>query len=720
MAEQYQDFVPATPQQQQQYQDFVPATPEQQQQYQDFVPATATPAPTYAQRALTALEQDPMVNVGIGAWKQIGGAVGGIQKILNQTVGARPQPTDVIEYKQANPTATDDQALTAVQQGFRGPSSQAAQAKAAARADWLLKNSETHGFFQTAGGFGENLGELAFALSAGQPEAGARSAGEIAEQAGKVWRMMEGNSLASRLMRIGWTAMKSAGEQGAQTYIHTGGDTAQAERAAAIAAPLGAAGQAAGEGWGAFRQHLGGVAEEIQPIARNIGGAEFRQLASEIKDPITGAPIASSRAQAFPVEDYPSILRERTAAWKQLQTNQAKTAVANAVQDTNDAINASAVGTNIRSTLPGEVLGQGDRWRYIPPDGSTALTASEARTAMNDIRQEWLSRETTPAEDEQFRQAYDDIQQQVARHDSYLAARPYQLHDPIAAAAGVENWHDAANQLETLSKAKMQQAGVSQEFNKLVEARNAAQDAFDKAMYSGDLHEHIDAQQTLRQASDDLSNFIKTQGAQPQMSPVVLQRAFEEQQTANGLREYGNIIDSHFNLRGARAKAINRPQELRGLSTLTDDIENLKAKYGNVLDPVIGEEGFNHAIELGDLLESPKAERADSILENVTSILKKAYYGGKIRGGLGYGGATLGAYYLTHSLTGTLGGAAVLYTHALYTKVLRAIATNPEVARAFIEGAKSTEPVSVWGPRIAQMLSTAGGMFTRNNNAPTQ
>jgi virulence-associated protein VapD len=688
-------------------------------------PAQPAQPPTFMQTAMTALQQDPImgpqINMGIGAWKQLGGLVGGVQQLVNKSFGKGPEPIDVIEYKKANPDATDEQALAAVNQGFRGPSSQASRAAAQSRADWLMKNSNPEGFFQTAGGFAENLGELALAFASGQPEAGARSAGEIAEQSAKLWKAMEGNSLTSRLLRIGWSAVKSAGEQGAQTYAHTGGDIGQTGTAAAIAAPLGAAGQLAGEGVGAYQRHLARVAQEIQPVPRNIGGAEFTQLASEIKDPLTGAPAASPRASIAPIEDYPEIMRQRVEAWKQLNTNKAKSALANALQDTNDAVNASTVGTNIRSTAPGEVLGQGDRWRYIPPDGSTAMSASEARSAMNDIKQEWLSRDTTPAEDDQFRQAYDDIQQQLSRHDSYLAARPFELHDPIGAAQGVENWGDAASHLESVASAKMQQAGLSQEFNKLVQARNTAQDAFDKAMYSGDLHEHIDAQQTLRQASDDLANFIKEKGAQPENSSVLLQRAYEEQQIANGMRELQNVVDSHFTLREARAKAINRPQEIKGLGTLTDDLEKVHAKYGDVLDPVIGKEGFDHLIEMGDLLESPKAERAHNIVELATSILKKAYYGGRIRGGLGFGGVTALGHFIGHTLGGAAGGAAVLGAHTAYVRTLRRIATNPEVARAFIEGAKSDEPVSVIGPRIARLISTAGGTTTREiPNAPTQ
>ncbi len=654
---------------------------------------------------------DPVTNLSIGAVKQGMGLIGGIMKIAHDKVGAGPQPSDVLEYKQANPTATDEQALDAVSKGYRGPTTTASRDKMAARADWLLRNSETKGFFQGAGGFGENLAELVGLTAAGDPEAAAAHGGpELVGDAAKVWKMMEANTLAGRLLRVGWAAVKGAGEQGAQTYVHTGGNTAQTGVAAAAGGILGPLGQAVAE----IPGFLGRAASEVQPVERTMEGVPYTQLASELRD-AQGRPQAPPRADQFNLQDFPEMAADRLAAFKQMQTNLARRATAAAVADTNDAISASQVSGNIRGTAPTDVVGKPDMWRYIPPDGSASLSAPEARSALDEMKQLWLSKEWPPEQEQQISQAYNDMQSQLERHDSYTASQPYEFQDPANTSAGVNSWRDAANNIDALAKVKGQQLGLSKEFNQLVKARDAAQDAFDQALEGGTWDDRVAAQKQVNQAGDELANFVKTQGAQPQISPVIAGRMLEEQRTANAFREWQNTLDRHLTLTDETQAAVNQPQEMRRQTSFVDDMENLKQKYGDVLNPLVGDQAINHSIELGNTLINPStAGRSQDILENLMLMAKRQMHMGGIRTAFGLGSPALAGFYLLgHSVAGAAGGLAVGATGAGYKYLLRRMASEPEFSQAFINAAKSNSPVSVAAGQLARFVATAGSTAAR-------
>ncbi len=663
---------------------------------------------------------DPVTNLSIGAVKQGMGLIGGIMKIAHDKVGAGPQPSDVLEYKQANPTATDEQALDAVSKGYRGPTTTASRDKMAARADWLLRKSDTNGFFQGVGGFGENLAELVGLTAAGDPEgAAAHSGPELVSDAAKTWKLLEGNGLVNRLARVGLAAVKGAGEQGAQTYVHTGGDTGQAQTAAELGGVLAPIGQALGEGYGAYRQFKGNLAQAVQPIEKEIEGVPYLQLASELRDE-HGAPLAPAAAQKIQLKDEPELLRDRLAAYKQVNTNLAQKAVAQAVADTNDALNASTVGGNIRGTSPSDVVGQADTWRYIPPDGSTSMTAPEARAAMDDIRQQWLGKNWTPQEETQFQQAYDDIRTQLDRRDSYAVSQPYQMYDTAGIANGVDTWRDAATNLDALAKQKMQQLSLSSQFQKLTAARDAAQTAFDNALESGTLDEHIAAQQAVRKTGDDMVNFMRANGAQPQIAPAVAGRALDEQRIANAFRETQNALDKHYTLTSEQAQAIDEPQLFKGRQSFARDIADIKAKYGDVLNPLIGDQGLDHILKLGHSLETPGPERpaADSLTGLVDAIsheYRRLRFGGNMAA-LSGGAGWYGLHLLGHATLGTAGVVGAVAARARYLQLLRMAATNPKTAQAFIDGMKSTAPVKVLGPQLARIFATIGSNTARNLN----
>lgn len=685
-----------------------PVGPQQPQSLGDRIKAGL--ADTWAGKGV-----DPFTNMNIGVVKQGLGLIGGLMKIAHDKVGMGPQPSDVLEYKQANPGATDEQAMDAVNKGYRGPTTQASREKTAARADWLLRNSDTKGFFQSVGGLGENIGELVGLSAAGDPEAGGRAASELVGDASKTWKFLEGNGLLNRLARIGFSATKNAGEQYAQTYAHTGGDTSQAGTAAMIAAPLGAAGQGLGEGYGAYKQFMARAAQDIAPVERELEGSKFLQLASELVDS-EGRPTAPPRAQNVQIGDQPGIMRDRIAAFKQMQTNMAKNAITSMVDDTNKAVAGAGVG----DIMPTQ---EGGGWRYIPPDGSASLNEPEARSALDKLKQEWLGTDWSPEDNHKYQDAYNDLQNQLGRNDSYAVTQPYQLHNTQDIANATESWRDAANQAESLARAKTQQLGLSQEYQKLLSARDSAQEALDKALQNPDPNEDFTdlqrAEQGVKDAGTKLLDFVKEKGTQPELNKVIAQRAEQEQTTANAFRELSNAYDRHMSILTPTAEQISgegftRPQMPRRLTSLSDDIEKIRTKYGDVLNPLIGENGLNHIIELGDMLETPRGNsRAGGMLDMMAADIKRQMHMGW-KAGLHYGGLFGLGSLVTHSVGGGAAVTGLVATRAAYKSMLNEIATNPAKARAVIEAAKSTAPIEKLGPQLSRLFGVSATNAMRN------
>lgn len=441
---------------------------------------------------------------------------------------------------------------------------------------------------------------------------------------------------------------------------------------------------------GALKGSAANIAEKVAPEVRDIEGVKFTQLASEARGPsgeLTAPKIAQKAAQ-YGAE--PALRAERQQAFKQLETNLAKKGVRGALEDTNAAVSKSGAGGNIQATTPG-----GD-FRYIPPDGSTSLTGPEAKSAMDEIEQQWLDRDTTPEQDKAYSQAYSDIKNQLNRQEAYTTnayktAQPYQLHDAEQAASGVNSWRDAANQMDSVASAKMKQLGLSQEYQQLTAARDEAQSEFNKALRNPDLENHIAAQQKLQATSDALEDFVREKGTQPDVPKSIAQRALVEQRTANGFRALQNMMDIHMNLHADTAEAINRPRVTRKLGSLSDHVEAIKSKYGDVLNPVLGDQGLNHITELGDLLNQPKAAKVapKTFMENLARVIQKHFAGG--RGVIaGTGGATL---YLAHGLAHAAGGGAaglgVLGSEAFYRMMVNRMATDPAFSEKIITAAKS-------------------------------
>jgi hypothetical protein len=234
-------------------------------------------------------------------------------------------------------------------------------------ADWLKQNSDTHGFWEGAGGVGENIGELlgpaelmklaeapAAAAKGAQTVEGLTSAQKL-QQGAKVAALLKAHPVVDRLVGIGLRALKMGAETGttagAQTLVDTGGDTRQAAEAAAA----GAAG--------------GGV---LGTVAETVTAAR--------------AAAAARAAQAAAHEAAPAVEAERTAAMLADRQARAQRGIKDVVRDaTENALNRlNEARRPTTRVVPGETVparaGAGTISEDLAAKGAAGKTGSTAST----------------------------------------------------------------------------------------------------------------------------------------------------------------------------------------------------------------------------------------------------------------------------------------------------------------------------------------------------
>jgi hypothetical protein len=287
---------------------------------------------------------DPNVDIPVGFVKSAASGLGGLMHIVQGYTGNGASPSDVMEYKQQNPHASDDDAMQAVKGGYRGPTTQKANAHLAEASDWLTKHGKENGIWQNLGGVGEMAGELLSGL--GVEDAAAEggkvlsSADKLAQQV-RAAKFLENNPKIAKLASIGaravHAAVKTGAETGAQTYVHTGGDTGAATEAAALGAGTG----------GLIEGGLHGgkaLLERAAPAVEDIAGEKVKTLSSQ--KPGTG-PKGSVK-----IDEAPALQQEQQAAAPRVFKNIAQKATHDALEKANQGRRVAGQITNPARMLP--------------------------------------------------------------------------------------------------------------------------------------------------------------------------------------------------------------------------------------------------------------------------------------------------------------------------------------------------------------------------------
>jgi len=496
-----------------------------------------------------------------------------------------------------------------------------------------------------------------------------------------------------------------------QTAAH-GGSASESLESGALAGSLGLALPMAGR---ALFGKAANAAEAIQPTVRDLDGAKFTQLASELRGP-NGEMLNPKALDAANIAREWGVQAERQGAFKQLQTNLAQKGIGNALNDANAAASSSGVAPAIQRTAEG--------WRYIPPDGSTSMSADETRATMNQLKQLWLDKEWSPAQEGQIRDAYNDMARQLQRHDTLNAsplaagaqgpagpnaafqvgAQPFEPHHVDSLVNATSSYGDAASHLRDIANRQLGQISpeLRQQYLNLNSERNALQDDFDAARNDANKRDLI--MQRMDETNQRMEELFKAPGTFGlEDSPAAVASPLKMMRQANAFQKLQNVMDQHFNLRADVAEDINRPRVATRLNSLADHMEQVKQQYGDVLNPLLGDQGLNHITELGDLLKVSKGKMAaKSLLGNATEALKDHLNGVRSIAGAGGMGLAL-AHFLGSNVAGAAGGLGVLGAEGAFRMVRNRIATDPAFATKLIEALRTSQAPEVAGKVLAAL-----------------
>jgi hypothetical protein len=563
--------------------------------------------------------------------------------------------------------------------------------------------------------------------------------GGVVDSFGPIAKALKSSPIAAKVLRT----MVEQGVTGSGMAAVQGGDEGDILMSGVTSALTGGLVEAPG----ARATRLGNIADELQPLEKDIRGNKFTVLKSELRGP-NGESLATPRqTAAADISGQPAIRAERQQAFKGVQTSLAQDGIRGALTDANNVMSSSDIGADVRQTTPG-----GD-WRYVDPNGSMSLTEPQARVVLDDLKQRWLAHaDSTPAQDTQYQQAIDDIQDQLKRKNSYDITQPQKLHDVDGIANATDGYGDAAAHLDAISKQTVQRQMLPEaldQYNQLATERQAQQDIFNNAKTK--LIDRENAEQAINDLNGKMEQLVGQRASYQNLPDRNIVQALKEQKLANGFKMLDNTMDKHFTYTEQAAQTAGAPRTATNIGSLAADIEKVKARYGDVLNPAIGDKGLDHINEIGQYMDMPEGrEHVNNLYGNLQVVLRKHLNGVRNVGGVTVGAGGIGTgLVLSHiagHLLGLSGAAGALGLGGLtaeaassmrnnrmaidagYARAIRArLAANPAFASRFLFGARNM-PASRAAPLLAsQMTSYLRGDTTPpaqpqqgDTNAPSQ
>lgn len=533
--------------------------------------------------------------------------------------------------------------------------------------------------------------------------------------------------LAAKVIR---TMIEQGITGGAQETVQ-GGEPGDIVKSGLISAGVGSLGEAAD----ARMARLGNLADTLEPAQQAVRGVTFRTLRSEAVGE-HGEPLSTpAQRSAADISEQPEIQAERQAGFKQLQTNLAQQATADVLNDANKLRTTTATqppitggeitapafdyttpeGQSLTPEQAQEHLGnlktellsdtvtperekelmnqytdlrdkldaKPPAWSYVSPSGKS-FTPDEARVALRELQQQWLEQDWNPTDNQKFQDAYNDLKGQIDRHEQFNFTQPHlQPHDVQNVVANIRSYGDAADYFNASARQAVQRLGpeAASDYSQLNNRRNVLQNTITRAQ--GDPAMQTAAMEELDGVNQKIEALFKQPEVGTRISDAEVQQGLKEQRLANGFQMLQNMMDRHFTYRADTAQDINAPRVARNLSRLSDNIEAVRARYGDVLDQAIGDKGLNHILEMGKYMDMPQGtERVNSLMGNMAHIIRKYYSG--MRGTVA--GSALGAGLLAHMATHLMGGGlattgAILGAEARAAHTKNRIATDPAFVR---------------------------------------
>jgi hypothetical protein len=474
------------------------------------------------------------------------------------------------------------------------------------------------------------------------------------------------------------------------------------------------------------------TAAELTPIEKESAGVPYTVLPSEIAGPQGQTTATPLQQEAATIGETKAIRAQRQAGFPQLQTNLAKTATENALNASNAAslsdLKQRLVNTDdpqLEQQLQQQINdvqkgGTGaPAWSYISPEGNR-LSPGEARATLQGIREHWMSQDFSPAEDEQIQTRYNDLKDQLDRYDNLAGNQPVSpMYNVPDAVNNTTNFADAANHLRIVGDRALAEMPQSfrERYQNLADTRAKLQDDFDSNAGVPRLQTPIERE--MDRVNDRMNDILNDPQVADRISAPRANQALTDKRLSDAFTAIHNTMTKHTSVPADVAAKLGIPSEPAGLGSLAQDIEAIKAKYGDVLNPVMGAGGLDHITDMGKYMDMPAGkERVDSLLGNMAMILRRHYMGMRA---LAMYPATAGVGYLAH-MAGHLAGVSALSVGALageaqaartrfklatdpvYNRMIRdRISADPAFANRFLFGAKNV-PVTHAAPLLASSM----------------
>lgn len=532
-------------------------------------------------------------------------------------------------------------------------------------ADAIKQRSVVHNFSQEQGSIAEAVMELMAAPEL-VPESGAAALSSHLGQASKLAKVLETYPTIRAAVNTALAVTKGATRAGIEQGVQTGLKTEDPD-AALNAAAVGAATGGVLSGVGS------GVSEGmnlLRPTAETLEGVEVPVGASQ-------RPNASVVAEHMaPAEDVAGLQEARNAAAPQIIQNGARRAALNVLRDVNETRGAMQGPAEEAGIQPGTfkftVAPHGEPVETTDPNFVQKLL-NEAR----DLQESDAFNELGPRQQTRVTRTVDDLSNQLDQYHQERATRPrFTPVDIQSALQHVEDYRTAGD---------IVQNSVDDVYQRM---RGAANEQLDKKW--------------LKQLSPDEFQQLMEQNSE-RFTPADRQIATDTFRKGVALKAYHEAIQQGWNISPAQAEAtadIGGQRIFTGSNRISNEIDDVLAKYGSDLRSMVGEQGIRSIRRLNQLAKDPDTAQGFAKVLRATSAIMRHHYGG-IAGFMGH----LAAPFLGVShITGITGGAAAGYA---LKKVVNRIATNPAIADRVAYAVQHKISSRVAAPLIASMIVRA-------------
>ena len=444
------------------------------------------------------------------------------------------------------------------------------------------------------------------------------------------------------------------------------------------------------------------TAAELAPTETTVRGVPVTLLASELP----GA--TQKQIESATIGETPALRDARQQAWQQLPVNLAKDATTNIVNENNSA-SVADLRQRLRDTDDPDIErqltqqindiqagGQGaPAWNYITPDGQS-LTPAETRSAMNNLREHWLSQDWSPQEDQAIQDRFNDMKDQLARYDAMQGTQPtgpiYHVGDAVDNTSSFADTANHARIMGDRALAEMPQR-FRDDYMDLANSRDKLQDQFDANAGVPKLQAPIEKE--IARINTRMNTIYEEPDVADAISQPLAEQALKNKRLSDAFQALHNVMTKHVTLTPQESTDLGTPSEARGTTqSLVNDIRSIQDQYGDVLNPALGDRGLNHILDLGQYMDMPEGkQRVQSLLGNMVMVLRRHFQG--LRGTVSGGGATVGAYTLGHLLGHATGvtslGVGALAAEAQAARTRYKLATDP-VFNRMIRDRLSTDP----------------------------